>query len=318
MSTIPVMGNHVVHSNVTDHHDFMTKLHAFCVTAGWSIQTWKQGEDWIHQGGGVYGFSPGVEDFLEIRSTGHGTQAMQFRFRLQDIGTNNNRYLNVGAFAGAVGYDTTNSTHPVLRDDGGNPNWNTDENIGISSDPMPEVWFFGDENRIIVVIKYDDTYIQYFAVGSLQLHDPAETEGYMCLMPTTSQLWYQKNAGPSWDGIGNDYRFYIDGAGLYTYPNFYGGTGKTSVNMYRGISMFNITRLANTYSSRRPLSQQHLFKQLPSPDDRWIEIGKYPFARMQHDGLLIGEKVFYDGEEYVTFPWNVVDVNTIGFAIRVN
>ena len=70
------------------------------------------------------------------------------------------------------------------------------------------------------------------------------------------------------------------------------------------------------YSSRIPIFQQHIFQI--TGDSRWQEIGAYPFGRINVDGMKIGERVKYGAEEYVTFPLNIVDVNTCGFAVRIN
>lgn len=316
-TSIPVMDHYEVHSNVADQSDFMDKFRQFAITAGWTVQTWQPGMVWADTGGGVYGWGPGDEDFLEIRSTGYGGQAMQFRFRLWKTGTNNNRYMHCGAFKGAEGYDTANSEHPVDRNDLGQGKWNNYAQFALSSDVMPQVWLFGNEKYLLAVIQYDENYIEYFYVGTLVMHDTSETEAYFCGMPVYQNLWYNKNASYFMDAAGGHYHnFYRNGIADDINPNFTMGVGKSNMWARIGPTPLYQGTTQNLYSSRIPIFQQHIFQL--TGDNRWQEIGAYPFGRINVDGKKIGERVKYGAEEYVTFPYNIVDVNTCGFAVRIS
>lgn len=312
--------NYEVHTNVTDHHDFMLKLKNFASAQGWSVQTWETNKIWGDIGGGVYGWIAGAEDFLEIRSTGFGGQAMQFRLRLEDAGVNNNRWLQLGAFAGTVGYDTANAAHPVIRDDAADSNWNSSRYFGLSSETMPAVWFFGNEKIIIWVVKYDATYIQVCGLGSLDLLDSTETEGEWAghTIGATYEYWYTKSAHLcfDWDQLCIRWAGVALASNTDVQYSFRANYGKYSAITVDFLSYFNSVIIENKYSSRRPLFRQDVYVK-DSADGKWFLLGRHWAYRLQHEGLKIGEEITYGSEKYITFPWRVLDVDTSGFAIRV-
>jgi len=312
--------NYEVHLNVADHHDFMLKLKNVCQAQGWTVQTWEPSKVWASIGGGQYGWVAGGEDFLEVRSVGFGSQDMQYRLRLENTGTNNNRWLQLGAFYGTLGYDTANATHPVTRAAGAITNWNSYRYFGLSSDVMPAVWFFGNSKVILWVVKYDLTYIQVGGIGSLDLIDPATTQGYWAGYIQTSSLyeWYDKQVSNCFDVINFGVRWnsaaQVDGTGLKL--SYRGASGKYTPGADNFLGYSRIAVVENRYSSVRPLApRQDIW--IKDTDNKWFMLGHHFVYRLQHENLQIGQELAYGSEKYIAFPWRVVDVDTQGFAVRI-
>lgn len=307
-----------VHTNVVDHHSFMLKLKNFCQTQGWTVQTWEPNKIWAFLGGGLYGWSVGTEDFLEVRSVGFGAQTMQFRLRLEDTGTLNNRWLQLGAFYGTLAYDFTNATHPVTRAAGAITNWNSYRYFGLSSDAMPAVWFFGNEKVIFWVVKYDLTYAQISGFGSVELNDTAETQGFWAGAIQNSNVyeWYDKQVIPACDW--RDYCVRWNSTSLYS-PTLINYSDTFNIGKYSAssVAFFSLggNLLTNQYASIRPIFQQDIW--VKDIDNKWLALGRHWPARIQHDGLKIGEELTYGTEKYLCFPFRVLDVDTSGYAFRI-
>jgi hypothetical protein len=313
--------NYEVHINVTDHHNFALKLKNACATFGWTVQTWEANKAWAALGGGVYGWAAGTEDFLEVRSAGFGAQAMQFRLRLEHTGTLTNRWLQLGAFYGTLGYDTANATHPVTRATGAIANWNSYRYFGVSSDVMPTVWFFGNEKVVLWVIKYDQTYVQVGGFGSLDLIDSAETQGFWAGYIQTSNTleWYDKTVSNCFDFLNLCTRWnsivLTDNTDVKL--SYRGAAGKYNPGTDTFLGYSRIASVENRYSTIRPLAPKQDIWIKDSADSKWFMLGHHWIYRIQHEGLLIGQELTYGAEKYLAFPWRVVDTDTQGFAVRI-
>lgn len=310
--------NYRIHNSVADHKDFFNKLKEWAVDQGWTLNVYQQNKSWASIGGGQYGWVAGSEDYMELRSSGYGSQAMQFRFRQLNTGTSNNRFMEIGAFYGTLGYDTLSSVHPVNRASGAITNWNgTYRFVGLSSETMPTVWFFGNNKVIICVIKHNGTFIQTFVFGSIDVINSGETQGFYCVANLNTTEWYDLISVCPFDQKLTSLIYYNSVAKVVAdYGiSFYALDGVTPASSafisYAKGSMRN-----HNFTSNRPMFRQDIYIK-DTVDSRWFHLGYYPIYRLHTTNLLIGQEITYGSEKYLVFPWNEYNVKTYGFAIRI-
>jgi len=308
------------HQNVSDHHELLEKIKDFCDSAGWTINLFNTNSQWANQGGGVYGFSAGSESYLEIESSGYGSQTLHFRFRMENSGSvADHEWLQVGAFkSGATGRDTANSTHPVQRaSPGGVSNWNSKRFNSMKPGIMEKIWIFGNDKFVLVAIKLTSTYCNFISFGSPELFDTAEDEGNFCGYPNTSTSvaarWFNENQLPPFD-FTDDIILY-DGDEKPSSKCFC-NVKFSSSNLPSGdrVDYSNLI-VPNGYSTQRPLRKPDISITHDS-DSLDRVLGQYPIYRIDMSDHQIGDVLSYSSKKFVVFPACKLEFSK-GIAVRI-
>ena len=306
--------NWQLHHDVANHHDFILKLKDFCLAHGWTIVRFYQNIQWASIGGGQFGFVAGTEDYLEVTSPGYGSQNLHFRFRMNNtLALPNNEYLEQAALLGNTALNTASGTHPITTGTGQWSN-NTFRWTGIPTNPLPQVWFFGNNKFILAVIKCDADYCQFVTFGSLELYDAAQTQGNFNGQTQGGQdPWYNKGSVLPWNVNGEN--VYYNGARQPSANSQWSFTITTGDTLATGaFASYGRAVIKNDYSEvRTPFKQ---ISYLKDTDTLWFALGTCWVYRINHDGLAIGEKVLYGVDEYLTFP-NGRLARKIGIAMRI-
>ena len=297
--------------NVTDHHDFLDKLRAFCLAQGWTIVDFQQNIKW--QTGG---FVAGDETYLAVESSGYGSQTLHFRFRAEaDGGDPLHEWLQMGAIDPAnTTVNTGTSTHPVQQND-----WNSERFTSFIPSQMPRVWFFGNDKFVLAVAQFSTEFVQMLSFGTLELYDTSETEaiwaGYSNSSGTASSgKWYNFNNLNPFDREG-DCIFYNgvkkssgDHKINIKFSNTNAGSG--------GFGRYNKAVTKNSFTTLAPQLQPQIYIE-DSTDGLWRRIGIFPIFRIDTTGMEIAKKIPLGVEEYLVFP-NLKNPDRVkGIAVRI-
>ncbi len=314
--------SYVQHNDVSDWRDMMQKFQAFASGQGWTIVTNLQSVEWVHQGGGIYAFDPGAEDYIVMTSTGFGSQSLQFRIRVSpNSGDVNDGIVSIGGHKGATGHDTSNATHPNLQTGGGNTLWTFRDQFSFPRATFPSLWIFGNDKFLFMVAQTDTDYVKTICFGSPELIDTTETEGDLFLWQSssypTSARWYNKQMQNPFD-LATTGVIYYDGdrknsnlAGVnYTISTLEVVTNRLFTAGYGRLVQ------RNAYSRVKPLYKQQFFVR-HNIDSRWRQLGSSWIYRMDVTDLLIGEQ-FKLGptDTYIGFPQGL-NTWVKGFAVRI-
>lgn len=317
---MPTIVNYAVYDNLATNRIFFDKLRDFAVTCGWTKSRENRSQQWASIGGGNYGFVAGAEEFMELKSTGWGSNNLIYRFRLQTGGTGDSEALQVGGhFVDTL--NTTNSEHPVQRN-GSTTRWNVTWAYWFPTKMVniPAVWFFGNSKYIAWIMKFDATFTMMGHIGLPELFDTSETE-FQCVSYYASSgpvAWTTKPAGAGRSLDAFVYSYFVNGAQLGNVttllrPNFTFDSGN-NLGVEYWQNPYQICQAKNSYSEIRPAMQQIFFYYNGT---YWLPVFKHWAVRLNTHGLEIGEKVKYGAEEYLVFPWSEKDVSYIGYGFRI-
>jgi len=299
--------NYENHLDLATNRIFFDKLIAFCVSQGWTLSREERSKQWAYSGGS-YQFIAGNEEFAELKS-----KDMIVRLRLLANGTADNEYMDLGLHR----YDTLNTAnagHPVTRN-------GTETRVnGLTSGMsfqwptkminIPSVWFFGNDYIIYWMMRYSSTQVFYGFFGRYNQFDN-----------TKNQHWIiSPNSGTSVAYIWSSTSLVDPTARTYCYFNNteYDYTSNYRLDFRLGLDWsFNsyVNALArNAISIIRPLIAQKVYTLEGS---QWRMDGTHWIYRCRFEGLEIGQRLKYDGKEYLVFPDRVTTNTTPGLAFRV-
>lgn len=314
--------NYEIHSNPAGHKDILSKFKTFAQAQGWTIDQYLTSQEWKYNAG-TYEWMAGNEDFLQIRSAGYGNQNMVYRFRAFGEGSDpqaEKLYVK-GIDPNHTAIESI-STHPVDQNA-----YNTAvyvSYLSLSPGTTPTLWLFGNDKILIMINKTTTEFIQGFVVGSPELFDPAEDEGFFVATSTNGNNYNYK-----WYDYASQSSYY--NSPFYGYPNqtlaWYDGAGRSSTdwkynaefyyNDNPGGSFNKLTRAvgANNFTGKRTLIKPTVFVKRQS-DGVWFPLGTLPVYLIEFAGLTIGETLTYGTEQYLAFP-NSITTRKYGFAVRI-
>jgi len=315
--------NYVYHAAPTSHKDVLSKFRTFAFDQGWTIDSYQVSKDWTGS------WVAGTSDFLQISSTGYGTQDIINRFHFE--GTGVDPLAEECYFSGTKpGFGTPASiaTIPVKQDQlsaSGNLS------IGLPSGAHIGCWFFGNDKILIAVDQVTTTFAIFWICGSIEMFDPSQD----CFVSFTS-LWkyyvfekyYNAGSNPSaWSspwfdtiatGTTSTCRYWWDGAARnYTEIKISSGfTYDDSPNPNGvGFTKLSYAVQANAFSGKRVLIKPTVFGKIASTG-LWYPVGTLPLYNMVYSGLTFGEQLDYGGETYICFP-NCFQSRKYGTAFRI-
>lgn len=302
-----------IKENLVNHHAFLEELKNFCQAQGWTIVRFLQNVQWKTTS--PQSFIAGTESFLEVLSTGYGSQTLHFRLRMENAGSDSQaEWLHT---AGHLGNTTLQSvsTHPVDQ----TGIWTNNKFLSIPAITIPTVWFFGNDKFILAVIKCDSTYVQFLTFGTLELFASSETQANFYGWSNTTQTnrkWYNKNTPCPFDQI-TDQVYYNSARKTSTNAgwNYTLTTGNGVTNGKFGSYGDGIVENENL--DVRPIQKQLMYVE-DSADSLWFTLGWSWIFRVWHEGLQIGERLVYGDQEYICFPMGRLEEWFLGVAVRVN
>jgi hypothetical protein len=309
-----------VKDNITDLYSWLNELKLFAVAQGWTAPKHEQNKEWIWTGS-QYDFVANSEHFLELTSSGYGSQTLHFRFRCQATGSDPDaEFVDLSGFDGDdTGLDHASAVHPVLRDGAGHTRFHTQGRISLPTATIPRTWFFGNDKFILAVQKVDSTFVNMMCFGSLELFNTSgETEGFFMGSPQIGafQTWYSHLEVCPLDLAQLGTIFY-NGGGVstanYGYNFVMSPAGNSHING-RFASYGRIVR-ENSFSSVRPIVKQIIY--FKDTDLLWLPLGTIWIYRVYNKNLLMGEIVEMGAKKYVTFPNGRQNERYTGIAVQI-
>jgi len=326
------------HAGPTSHKNILSLFHSFAKARGWAVDDYRTGVRW-EKSGAKYEWVPvtsgNIEDFLQISSTGFGSQNMVFRFRFEGDGSDPQaeKVTITGIDPGHTGLDDSSSTHPVLQHA---YTHSYIQNMTMSPGTTPGVWFFGNKKYLIAICRHTTELWIGWYVGTIELFDPTETDAYWCVTSSYMYGHYYK----WYDAADNKYYFLAPWNNIVNYDSWWwGGAGRgqtrsypdslTSGNTYiannlnidvpdnpQGVFDRQISLLqSNQYAGRRMLIKPTFYASRAS-DRNIFPLGTLPFYYLEYTGYNMGDKIIYGNEEYLVFP-NVFQSRRYGNAFRI-
>lgn len=316
---IPVL-NYEMHENLASCRDFFQKLKLFAVAQGWTLKREEISRQWASIGGGLYGFVSGTQDYMELFSSGHGSQYLNYRFLCRnDSETDAQDFLIRGHRYDT--YKTIVSTHPVDIN-AAESAWNDISRYSgrhsIKKENIPVVWLFGNNKFICWVMQCSATYCVYGYFGSPNLFYASESNFAFLSRAANfgSYTWLTANLSSIFDQ-GLDVGMLVNNITTYSLDHVrhnYTLDGVTLTNSCF-YPMSHILK-KNAVSIIRPIAP-HIFYVKNSDLTRWYCPGTLWIGRIVFDGLSIGQKLKYGSEEYLVFPVTVLS-HYYGNAFRIN
>jgi len=321
--------NYQVHYNPTSHKDVLSKIRTFAVAQGWASDKYETSKDWLHDGA-KYDWLAGNTDFLQLSSTGYGTNDLIFRFHFEGTGVDaqSEWCYFTGTEPGCGTPNDASSQKPYFQDRyGGSYGYHE----GLPSGAHVALWLFGNEKFVIVVdqVSADTLLMMYF--GTIEMFNTAaSTFGFSRVTQWTGATrvpWYEMKDHQSyfvspWDGgwgtpsTSGYWQFYWDG-GVASGDRVRHNCRFTYNDLLSHFAFNSLSRVvrANSFTGKRVLIKPTVFGKR-RVDDVWVPVGTLPIYRIVSSGLAIGEKVTYGTEEYLVFP-NAFAGKKYGTAFRI-
>lgn len=310
-----------IHENLASCRDFFQKLKLFAVAQGWTLKREEISKQWASIGGGKYGFISGIQDYMELFSTGYGSQYLNFRFFLGNESASDAQSFYIRGHRYDT-YKTNVSTHPVDINTTESTWSDIARNAGyhsIKKSNIPAIWFFGNNKFICWVMQCSYTYIVYGFFGSPNISYASESN-LACHSKCygTAGSWTNGNLLSIFDQ-GLDVGMLINNITTYQLDhvryNFYISNDGVTITNNAFYPMSHLLK-KNAVSSIRPIAP-HLFYIKNADLTRWYCPGNLWIGRIVFDGLSIGQKLKYGSEEYLVFPITTLS-HYYGNAFRIN
>lgn len=316
--------DYVVHLNPTSHKDVLSKIRTFALGKGWTSVEYQTAKAWTNLGAGVYGWTAGNNDFLQLNSIGYGSQDMTYRFYAEGTALDPlQEWLDCVLTNPNNKVYGTSSTNPWLQNI---INASTFRSISLSPGTMTALWIFGNQQFIIAVIQVSTTVFQMLYFGTIELFNTAETEFNIIAINqfNASYKWHQAETHPN-------YWYLLLGGIQIIYDNFWMDAALRSMATYysqnvmldklvimSGGSYNKLTPVINrnAYSDKRILIKPTVFYLRPSNSIRY-PVGNYPFYFINFQGLTAGQVLIYGSEEYIAFPAAFPTSDKFGIAFRI-
>jgi hypothetical protein len=304
-------------STISDGYDLLVKLESFASGLGWTTEI-QHDKTWTDTGGGVYGWTAGSYDFLELKSTGYGVQNLVYRFRWNPI---------TPSTRGDLEYSLIDPNNPTYNTSSTWPHLQNQVNTTLAYDhcSLPDAafadgaYFFGNARFIVVLCGLYTVAITSFGFGLPDLLPELQIE------PEISFLWpmqyYPSNTSTYWwDYIttGSNYQYW---KGVWGYSatltvyHWYKAQVNSSVaasvttNLTTNNStapqgnFSNLQYLVryNSFSDKRVGAQPTVFLK-NSVTGQWFPCGVMPFMVIPYAGLSVAGEITYGSDTYKAFP----------------
>ena len=323
MSDIPVL-EMSIYKAVTNNATMVENIKTFATANGWTASTWQVDKQWASTGGGNYGWTTGTETFLQLTSSGFGSQTLDARLRY----TPSTNTVYVGG-ANQQTISTTSSTHPVDQN-----RWNSGSlyYVPTNGSTVPVQWIFGNSKFILNICRYSYTRIIYFAFGSIDLYDTTGTGGNFVGTwqsgTGTTYLWDTTSNSstftPPFDYFSNTIynagavssnstNCYVDFCWPLSVTQIMKGTSSNNNNVWGGY--LSQMLVCNEFSEYRPMLRQKIYWK--DVDNVWYPLGQMFVPRLNTTNIGIGEELVVNSERYLVFPGRQLDIEPGGFAVRI-
>ncbi len=319
------------HTSVNGAKDLLARLRNFAIARGWTSVSYRTSVTWASIGGGQYGWIAGDNDYLELFSSGYGSQSLRYRFKADPYDAQETHLLSGPIDPGYPNVETNTATSPELQH-----NWQSSgyRTISLPTSTFPQCWFFGNERYVLVVVKVSSNAVISFAFGTFDLLEELQgTAQAQCIWPggTNTSLalagfkWYNLESyegnwysAMSWQPAAASAAKVVWWEGAAQDETYY----RLNLKIVRNDAQphaGNFTRLPyavcfNSFANQRPIIVPTVF--LRNSSGLYFPAGTLPVGYLVYQGLTMGETVRYATEEYLAFP-NLLQTYKYGFAVRV-
>jgi hypothetical protein len=319
--------NYATHTSVAGAKDLLSKLRTFATTYGWVSENYQVSKAWAAIGGGSYGWVAGDQDFLDLSSTGYGSQVLRMRLLVDPYDALDDTLYNCPINPTNVVVSTTSATSPHLQQNQQTTNWNR---TSLPKGTIPQVWFFGNAHFILVVAQVSATAVVTFAFGLPELDSGMQDESMMFHWP--GHYMADETATYSWQNLSTYYTQWWNclgwvggtvGAGTVAWW----GAAIRSSEHYKTNMRILTTAVAgefnqlddvlslNGFSGKRTMVRPTVFLKDTSTGV-WYPAGNMATYYTIFSGLTIGQTLTYGAEEYLIFP-TLLNSYTYGMAVRI-
>jgi hypothetical protein len=151
----------------------LDEIQSFAVQQGWSLYTIIRNCSWDEITAGSYNWSSGDETYMQLTSSGYGSQLLGYEFRLDP-------YDSTTAMIEWAMYDrnndtplTTSALHPIEQVAAARNNYPASGAVchwfSFPAGVFPELWIFGDERFVLAVARVSESSFICVSFGTLVL-----------------------------------------------------------------------------------------------------------------------------------------------------
>lgn len=318
--------NYATHTSVAGAKDLLSKLKDFATAYGWVAENYQTSKVWGLVSGVTYGWIAGDQDFLDLSSTGYGSQVLRFRLLVDPYDASDDTLYTCPIDPANPSVSTASATSAHLQN-----SWQTTyyDKMSLPRGTIPQVWFFGDAKFILVVVQVSATEVATFAWGLPELDSGLQNDALIWHWP--GHYMGNESSTFSWQTLTTNLTYWWNCFGV-TFPYQTGylahwtaaarATDYVKSNM--GIATTavagNFTKLddvlaVNGFTNKRTLVRPTSFLKNVSTGV-WYPAGVLPVAYCKFTGLSIGSTITYGAESYLAFPV-VLSTHDYGIAVRI-
>lgn len=305
-------------ATINDGYDLLVKLESFASGLGWTTEI-QHDKAWTDTGGGVYGWTAGSYDFLELKSAGYGPQNLVFRFLWNPVTPSTRGDLSYSLIdPNNPTYSTASAVYPHLQDQVNTTN--TYDHMSLPDAAFADgAYFFGNSRFIAVMIGLYTDLVASFAFGLPDLLPELRIEPEISFF-WPGQYYFSASTTYYWDYIKTASN-YLYWKGLWGYPATVGvyqwyqakvnsaATNNVTTNLIMNNDtaptgdFTNLQYLVkyNSFSDKRIGAQPTVFLK-DTVSGQWFPCGVMPFIMIPYSGLSIAGTLTYGSDTYRTFP----------------
>lgn len=316
-------------ATINDGGDLLAKLDSFATALGWATEL-QTNVAWTHQGGGIYAWDAGSDEFLEIKSTGYGSQNLVYRFwwDMTAAGTRGDLYYSL-IDPNNPTYSTSSATNPYLQN-------RVNTTTAFSRMSLPDgvfadgAYLFGNGRFIAVICGLYSTAVAGFMMGLPDLLPELYSEADISFFwPGQSYLiqaanWYWDSLLSFPDMWAGPFGYMDQSTVFHRYQATVGSgpSGGVATNVFQKganipegdfATLKYLTRY-NAFSDKRIGAQPTIFLK-DSGTSQWFPCGVMPMLLIPYSGLTIGGTLTYGSDTYRCFP-NTLQAYNYGIAFR--
>lgn len=316
-------------ATINDGYDLLVKLESFASGLGWTTEI-QHDKAWTDTGGGVYDWTTGSYDFLELKSSGYGSQNLVFRFWWDPVTASTRGILYYSLIdPNNPTYDTS-STNPYLQNRVNSAgSWNR---ASLPDSTFTDgAYFFGNSRFIAVVSGLYSDAVACFAFGLPDLlPEFYEEDEISFLFPqqnyltdTSAYWWDNLKSNPAyWKGPfgytdqNEVYNWYQAKVGCGTSLGSVTSNIRTNQDTAPDGDFGNLKYLVryNAFSDKRVGAQPTIILK-NSGTGQWHPCGVLPVILIPYAGLAINGTLTYGSDTYRVFP-NTLQSYNYGIAFR--
>ena len=328
--------------SIADGRGWLEDLKDFAVARGWNNDDYQTDVQWGWDGG-QYDWIAGTGDFLQISSTGYGSQKLRYRFyAIAGTGEHIVTWNLVHPSYNAV--DNAKSTLPYKTTDHHCVSEAVYmQDMSLPNSTFPGSWFIGNDRFIAWEAEcVTSSVLVSGAIGTfdLMLEYQNIANELACRWPgfyrhpatkysdweTSPEAFTAPNAllgsaqnadyiiywaaqGCAGSGTDNSYLKYATTCCPYS------GDEPTSwSNSQFGRDNYIVKYGANAYSNKRVLVKPKIL--LRDSDGKWMPAGTMPLYNLPYQGLSMGDQITYGGRTFICFP-NGIGTNSYGHCYDI-